>query len=209
MTLPVVAVDGPAGAGKSTVARAVARALGMEVLDTGAMYRAVTLAVLQRGVDPADATAVAEVARGVRIEVGERVVLDGVDATEAIREPDVNAAVSEVSAQPDVRVEMVRRQREWVQAHGGGVVEGRDIGTVVSPDAPVKVFLTADTGVRASRRLEEERAALERRDRFDSTRPVAPLQPAEDAVVIDTTELSVEDVVAKVLDEAREVGLLA
>ena len=220
MSLAVVAVDGPAGSGKSTVARAVAAALGLEVLDTGAMYRAVTFAVLEGGVDAADDDAVARVARESEIEVAERVRVDGVDATDAIRGPDVTALVSSVSANPSVRVALVQRQRQWVEERGGGVVEGRDIGTVVFPDAPVKVFLVADAGVRASRRRTDElaadrsvavhevRADLERRDHLDSTRPVAPLQPAEDAVVIDTSALTVDDVVRKVLDEVRGAGLL-
>lgn len=217
--MPVVAVDGPAGSGKSTVAEAVARALGLEVLDTGAMYRAVTFAVLEAGVDPSDAAAVADVARRVHIDLGSRVVVDGADATDAIRGPQITSAVSVVSANPEVRVAMVERQRRWAQARGGGVVEGRDIGTVVFPDAHVKVFLTADPDVRATRRrtdelaaarkvaVDEVRADLERRDRLDSTRPVAPLEPAGDAVVIDTTAMSVEDVVARILDEVREAGL--
>lgn len=219
MTRAVVAVDGPAGSGKSTVAQGVARAMGLEVLDTGAMYRAVTWAVLAAGVDPHDAEAVGGIARQVTIEVGEGVRVDGSDVTVAIRGPDVTGAVSVVSAHPAVRQEMVTRQRQWIEARSGGVVEGRDIGTVVFPDAPVKVFLVADAGTRAARRRGDEvvaardpalgdvRADLERRDLLDSTRKVAPLRPADDAVVIDTTDLSVEDVVARVLDEAREAGL--
>lgn len=219
MTRAVVAVDGPAGSGKSTVAQGVARAMGLEVLDTGAMYRAVTWAVLAAGVDPHDAEAVGGIAHRMTIEVGEGVRVDGSDVTVAIRGPDVTAAVSVVSAHPAVRQEMVTRQRQWIEARSGGVVEGRDIGTVVFPDAPVKVFLVADAGTRAARRRGDEvvaardpalgdvRADLERRDLLDSTRKVAPLRPADDAVVIDTTDLSVEDVVARVLDEAREAGL--
>lgn len=219
MSLAVVAVDGPAGSGKSTVAKAVAAALGLEVLDTGAMYRAVTFAVLERGVDVADDDAVARVARESEIEVAGRVLVDGVDATDDIRGPEVTALVSSVSAIPGVRVALVERQRRWVEERGGGVVEGRDIGTVVFPDAAVKVFLVADADVRALRRRTDELAAdrsvavhevrsdLERRDHLDSTRPVAPLQPAEDAVVIDTSALTVDDVVGKVLDEVRGAGL--
>lgn len=218
MTLLVVAIDGPAGAGKSTTSRAVARALGLEVLDTGAMYRAVTYAVLEAGASPTDAEASARVAREAAIEVADRVTVDGVDVTGAIRGPEVTEAVSAVSAHPEVRRFLVERQRRWVEARGGGVVEGRDIGTVVFPDAPVKVFLTADPGIRAHRRQADEAAAarsavlddvqsdLERRDALDSTRTVAPLQPAHDAVTIDTSAMSVEDVVEVILGRVREAS---
>lgn len=217
MTL-VVAIDGPAGAGKSTVSQAVARALGLDVLDTGAMYRAVTFAVLQAGVDPAAEDAVAGVARRITLEVGDRVIVDGVDATRAVRGPEVTAAVSIVSAYPAVRDEMVCRQRRWASRHDGGVVEGRDIGTVVFPDATVKVFLLADSDVRAARRhgdeadaanapdVNEVREDLARRDHLDSTRTVAPMRPADDALVIDTTAMSVDEVVQLVVDAVREAG---
>lgn len=212
----VVAIDGPAGAGKSTVARAVAERLGLEVLDTGAMYRALTVAVLRAGVDPQDATRVAALAEATVIEVGERVLVDGTDATAAIRTPEVDAHVSTVAANPGVRAVLVERQRRWVADRGGGVVEGRDIGTVVFPEATVKVFLDADPEVRARRRYADEAvarpgvdaarvgASLRRRDRLDSTRSVAPLQPAPDALVIDTTGRSVEDVVEEILRRVRE-----
>lgn len=218
----VVAIDGPAGSGKSTVARGVAARLGLEVLDTGAMYRAVTLGVLRAGVDPAasEPDTLVELARSLRIEVDDRVLLDGEDVTDAVRGPEVTASVSTVSAVPAVRVELVERQRGWVEARGGGVVEGRDIGTVVFPEAPVKVFLTASDAVRAARRRAEElaaqrpseveaiRAAIERRDRLDSSRAVAPLRAADDAVVVDTSELAVQDVVERVLDEVDRAGLM-
>ncbi len=218
----VVAIDGPAGSGKSTVARGVAARLGLEVLDTGAMYRAVTLGLLRAGVDPAasEPDTVTELARSLRIEVDERVVLDGDDVTDAVRGPEVTASVSAVSAVPGVRVELVERQRAWVEARGGGVVEGRDIGTVVFPDAPVKVFLTASDAVRAARRRGDElaaqrpseveaiRAAIERRDRLDSSRAVSPLRAAEDAMVVDTSELDVQDVVERVLDQVDRAGLM-
>ena len=215
----IVALDGPAGAGKSTVARAVAAALGLEVLDTGAMYRAVTYAVLKAGVLLEDGRAATEIAEATEIEVAERVTVDGVDATDAIRGPEVSAAVSIVSAHPGVREQMVARQRAWAEAHGGGVIEGRDIGTVVFPDAPVKVFLTADPAVRASRRQGDEAAAarsvdvavvradLDRRDHLDSTRAVAPLQSAPGALVVDTTDMTVEDVVAAILASVDRAGL--
>lgn len=218
----VVAIDGPAGSGKSTVARRVAARLGLEVLDTGAMYRAVTLGVLRAGVDPAasEPGTVTELARSLRIEVDDRVVLDGDDVTDAVRGPEVTASVSAVSAVPGVRVELVERQRAWVEARGGGVVEGRDIGTVVFPDAPVKVFLTASDAVRAARRRGDElaarrpseveaiRAAIERRDRLDSSRAVSPLRAAEDAMVVDTSDLDVQDVVERVLDQVDRAGLM-
>lgn len=218
----VVAIDGPAGSGKSTVAHRVAARLGLEVLDTGAMYRAVTLGMLRAGVDPAasEPDTLAELARSLRIEVDDRVVLDGDDVTDAVRGPDVTESVSAVSAVPGVRVELVERQRAWVEARGGGVVEGRDIGTVVFPEAPVKVFLTASDAVRAARRRGDElaakrpseveaiRTAIERRDRLDSSRAVSPLRAAEDAVVVDTSELGIQDVVERVLDEVDRAGLM-
>jgi cytidylate kinase len=208
-----VAIDGPAGAGKSTLAVALARHLGLERLDTGAMYRAVAWAALERHVDPADADAVAELARTCAIEVGERVVVDGVDATDAIRSVAVDAAVSVVAANPAVRAEMVARQRAWVDSRHGGVVEGRDIGTVVLPDADCKVYLTAQTAERAARRTAERRdgrsvdevaTQLERRDRLDSTRRDSPLVSADDvaadALVVDSTGRSAEDVLREVLE---------
>ena len=196
--MPLIAIDGPAGSGKSTVARAVAAHLGLPYLDTGAMYRSVAWAALRAGVEPTDGEAVARVARDLRIEVENGISVDGVDVTAAIREPAVNQAVSAVSANPEVRAELVKRQRAWADAHdGNGVIEGRDIGTVVFPDAAVKVYLTADESVRATRRKEE--ADIARRDRIDSNRAVSPLLKAEDAVAIDTTDTAVDDVVDKVL----------
>lgn len=212
----VVAIDGPAGSGKSTVARAVARSLGAEVLDTGAMYRAVTYAVLRDGIEPTERDPVVTVAEEVDLEIADRVVIDGVDATEAIRTPEVDDAVSAVARIPEVRDLLVARQRAWVDHRGGGVVEGRDIGTVVFPDAPVKVFLTARPEIRAERRhADPERAEravdvaavaanLDRRDRLDSGRAVAPLQQADDALVIDTSDIGVDDVVARILAVVRE-----
>ena len=211
----VVAVDGPSGSGKSTVSRAVADDLGLEVLDTGAMYRAVTQAALSRGADLTDGDALGTLARTVVIEVTDVVRLDGVDVSEAIRGPEVTGAVSVVSAHPQVRAVPVARQREWAEARGGGVVEGRDIGTVVFPDAPLKIYLTADEAERARRRQRDEEAAardtdvaavadaLARRDALDSTRAVSPLQAAADAVVVDTTAMSRDEVVAHVVALAR------
>ena len=206
---PVIAIDGPAGAGKSTVADKVAQRLGLRRLDTGAMYRAVTLRALDEGVDIHDAEACAALAREMDLTVGERVVLGGRDVTEDIRLPRVTEAVSVVSAHPEVRAELVGRQRAWTATNGGGVVEGRDIGSVVLPDADLKIFLTADSAERAWRRAAEQGAAphevaataesLRRRDEHDSSRAASPLVVAPDAVVIDSTGRSVESVVEEVL----------
>ena len=203
----VVAIDGPAGSGKSTVARTLAARLGLDYLDSGAMYRSVTLAALRRGIDPADAEKVATVARDIDMEIAAEVVVDGIDATRDIRGPEVSKAVSTVAANPDVRVEMVRRQREWADDRGGGVVEGRDIGTVVFPEAELKVYLTASEEERARRRhqqvsdltYDDAAANIALRDRVDSTRATSPLAVADDAVVIDTTGRSVDDVVDEIL----------
>jgi CMP/dCMP kinase len=200
----VVAIDGPSGSGKSTVAREIARRLGLSYLDTGAMYRSVAFACLRRNIDPDDLDPVARVAEQVRIELdGNDVRVDGVDASIEIRGPEVTRAVSAVAANPGVRQEMVRRQRAWIESHGGGVVEGRDIGAVVWPDAQPKVYLTARLAVRANRRHKEvEELAFERvaadmaaRDTIDSTRDASPLQLADGATVIDTTDHSVDEVV--------------
>jgi cytidylate kinase len=199
VTLPIIAIDGPAGSGKSTVSRALAHRLGIDRLDTGAMYRAVAWAALDRQIDPADQPAVAELARTIGISVGEQVEVDGTDVTEAIRGPAVSGAVSVVAANPAVRSVLVQRQRRWVAERGGGVVEGRDIGSVVFPDAKVKIFLTASPDERARRRPEEDQQALSRRDRLDSTRAVSPLGVAEGALVIDTTDRQVEDIVDQVV----------
>jgi cytidylate kinase len=200
----VIAIDGPAGSGKSTVAKALAERLGLEYLDTGAMYRSVTFAALRRGIDPAEAEAVARVADRAVIDVGPHgVTVDGVDATIEIRGPEVSRAVSIVAANPDVRTEMVRRQREWVAKRDGGVLEGRDIGTVVFPDATLKVYLTADPEVRAQRRSKEVSdldyetvaADLARRDALDQGRETSPLTEAPDAFVVDTTGLTVDEII--------------
>jgi CMP/dCMP kinase len=211
----VIAIDGPAGSGKSTVARAVAAKLGMPYLDTGAMYRAVAFIAMRRGVDPEDAPVVARLALDMQLEVDERVLVDGVDATIEIRSPEVTRAVSVVAINPAVRKELVRRQREWAEAKGSGVIEGRDIGTVVFPEAPVKVFMTASDEERAQRRTQEmldmhydEVAAdIARRDHIDSTRRYAPLAVAPDAVLVDTTSSTVEEVVELVLQLATKAGL--
>jgi cytidylate kinase len=214
---PVVAIDGPSGSGKSTVARGVAAALGVRVLDTGAMYRAVALAVLEAGVDPSDADACTAAARAIRVDVADGATfVDGREVTALIRAPEVTAVVSAVAAHPGVRDVLVARQREWVAVHGGGVVEGRDIGSVVFPAATVKVYLVASEEERARRRQRDELAAaravdvdavrdeLARRDAFDQTRVASPLRPAEDAVVVDTTHRAVDDVVAEIVARVRE-----
>ncbi|HEY3942241.1 MAG TPA: 3-phosphoshikimate 1-carboxyvinyltransferase [Acidimicrobiales bacterium] len=195
----VVAIDGPAGSGKSTLSRALAARLGVERLDTGAMYRAIAWAALRRGVDPADTDAVAELARSVDLEVGhDTTTVDGVDVSAAIRSAEVSRVVSVVAANPEVRRQLVARQRQWAELHPGGVVEGRDIGSVVFPGARVKVYLTATPAERARRRREEEAVDMARRDHLDSTRPASPLAVAPDARVLDTTGRSIEDVVNEV-----------
>jgi cytidylate kinase len=216
VTGPVIAIDGPAGAGKSTVGRAVADRLGVGYLDTGAMYRAVTFAVLRRVVDPRDEEAVLGVAQTVEMTVGEeRVMVDGVDATREIRGREVTSAVSSVAANPAVRSLLVDAQRSWVVTRGGGVVEGRDIGTVVFPDADLKLFVTASPRVRAERRVaeaggdvDEMEASIIERDRLDSTRETSPLAVDPAAVTLDTSGLSIDEVVAAVVAEveARSVG---
>jgi CMP/dCMP kinase len=200
----VIAIDGPAGSGKSTVARGLARHLGLDYLDTGAMYRAITFAALRRGVDPGDAEPTAEIARTVDMQVStDGVWVDGVDATIEIRGPEVSRAVSLVAANPAVRAELVRRQREWATERGGGVLEGRDIGTVVFPDADLKVYLTARPDVRAERRAAEitqldyetVAADMARRDALDQGRTDSPLRQADDAVEIDTSERTVDQII--------------
>lgn len=204
----VVAIDGPAGAGKSTVARALARRLGVQYLDTGAMYRAVTWAAMRDGIDLHDQIAVGSLAESIAIDVGlDRVLVDGHDVTTAIRGPAVTSGVSVVAAQSRVRAEMRRRQREWGETRGGGVIEGRDIGSVVFPDAIAKLFLTASPRTRAERRVAEsggdvdavERSIVER-DHLDSTRVDSPLAESTDAVVIDTTDRSVDEVVSSIVE---------
>ena len=204
----VIAIDGPAGSGKSTVGRALAERLGLPYLDTGAMYRGVAFAALRRGVDPSEAEPVAHLMESLELEVGDRTVsVDGVDATIEIRGPEVTRAVSVVAANPAVRAELRSRQREWAKRHRGGVIEGRDIGTVVFPDARLKVYLTASPEVRASRRSKEvadldyEIVArdIARRDALDQGREDSPLQEADDSVMVDTSERSVAEIVDDLL----------
>lgn len=211
----VIAIDGPAGAGKSTVARAVARALGATYLDSGAMYRCVALAALRAGVDLDDGAELGRLARELEVALADgRVMLDGEDVSEEIRRPGVSAAASRVSAHPEVRSAMVERQRTVI-ATGDYVAEGRDIGTVVSPAAPLKVFLTASDTERARRRadqtgepLAEVLASQGSRDARDRGRAHGPMRPAEDAVEIDTTGLSVDEVVERIVALARRRGLV-
>ncbi len=195
----VIAIDGPAGAGKSTVARALARALGFTYLDSGAMYRAVALAARERGELPA------QLARTVQLQLGERVLLDGHDVTTAIRAPEISQAASQAAADPAVRAALVERQRELL-AGGDFVAEGRDIGTVVAPDAAVKVFLTASPQVRARRRAAQLGVAPELvlaeqtdRDARDRDRAHSPLRAADDAIELDTSELGVAEVVERIV----------
>lgn len=220
----VVAMDGPSGTGKSTVSRRLARACGAAYLDTGAMYRAVTLAVLRAGLAPDSPDAVG-VAVGAKLEsvtdpVAPAIRLAGEDVEDEIRGPAVTRAVSAVSAQPAVRVELVARQRALINAACGMVVEGRDIGSVVVPDAPLKVYLTASEQVRAARRGAQDRRAgraaddvvvladVRRRDRLDSTRKTSPLHAAPDALVLDTDQLSVDAVLDRLLVLVHERGLI-
>ena len=216
-----VTLDGPSGTGKSSVARGVAARLGAAYLDTGAMYRAATVAVLDAGVDPEDADGVARTVTAARIEVGtdaatETVRVDGVDVAARIRDAEVTRAVSAVSAVPAVRRRLVDQQRTLVAAADAVVVEGRDIGTVVLPDATLKIYLTAAPETRARRRaaqlgIREEpgiadlAADLRRRDEFDSNRADSPLRPAADAIIVDSTELDRQGVIERVVTLAESV----
>ena len=217
----IIAIDGPAGAGKSTLGRMLARELNLLYMDTGAMYRAVALAVIEAGASTTDDVAVGSVAESVDINLAGdpdslQVMLDGRDVSQAIRTEEVTQTSSVISVIPQVRRAMVARQRELAQQGGGCVLEGRDIGTVVFPRADVKFFLTASPEERAHRRFEEKRlqqrdrtlqetlADINRRDQRDSTRADSPLAIAPDAIVIDATELSIEEVFARMLAAVRE-----
>ena len=210
----VIAIDGPAGAGKSTVARAVADALGFTYLDSGAMYRSVALATLRAGADPDDGDAVAALARDLEIRFdGSRVLVGDQEVTAEIRDPEVSEAASRVSVHPGVRAAMVARQRELIAA-GRYVAEGRDIGTVVSPESPLKVFLTATDEERARRRaaqtgesLEDVLSSQSERDRRDTNRDHGALRLAPDAVEVDTTDTAVDRVVAEIVEIARDRGI--
>jgi cytidylate kinase len=212
-----VAIDGPAGAGKSTIAKALADDLGIEYLDTGAMYRGVTFEVLRRGLEATDIEAVGRVAREIHfVQTRHSLQVNGVDATADIRTPAVDAAVSHVAANSAVREVLRTQQREWIAEHGGGVVEGRDIGSVVFPDATLKVYLVASPLVRAQRRVAQHGGdvaeiarAIAERDERDSTRSDSPLRKMPDAVVVDTSDRSVPEVIAEIraLLAARQPGV--
>ena len=210
----VIAIDGPAGAGKSTVARGVARALGFTYLDSGAMYRCVALVALDRSIDLGDGEALGEMAWGLAIGFdGDTVQLDGKPVEGRIRTPEVTIASSKVSVHPQVRQAMVKRQRELIAA-GNYVAEGRDIGTVVSPDSPLKVFLTASEEERARRRaaetgasVDDVREAIDDRDRRDRGREHGALRAADDSVELDTTDLTPDEVVERIAALARARGV--
>lgn len=210
----VVAIDGPAGSGKSTVAKRLAAVLELDYLDTGAMYRSVTFATLARGIEPdGDAERIAEIARACEIDIRAdgTVLVDGMDVTTQIRGPEVTRAVSAVSSIPAVRAELVSRQREWARRRNGGVLEGRDIGSVVFPDARLKVYLNASAEVRAARRAGEVRdldydtvaADLARRDAYDSGRTADPLMRADGAIEVDTSDLTIDQVVELLTDQVN------
>jgi cytidylate kinase len=204
----VVAIDGPAGAGKSTIARELARVLNLPYLDTGAMYRGITCAALRKGVDPSDDAAVAELALVTQLDISEDgLLVDGIDATADIRGEAVTRAVSSVAANSEVRRDLRERQRSWVASRGGGVVEGRDIATVVFPDARLKVFLTASPLVRAQRRVAQIGGDVDQiardiaeRDHKDSTRSDSPLRESENALLVDTSNRTIEDVVNQIVE---------
>lgn len=221
MSDAVVAIDGPAGTGKSSVSKSLANALRVRYLDTGGMYRMVTLAVLRAGIDPSDAQAVGQIASTVRMSVeyhpeGDRYLLAGEDVSSEIRGDEVTRNVSAVSSVPAVRTRLVTLQQQMAKGPGGVVVEGRDIGTVVLPDAPVKIFLTASAETRARRRNDQNVAAgladdyegvladVWRRDHLDSTRAVSPLRAAEDAVVVDTSDMTEAQVIAHLLELVKQ-----
>ena len=211
--MSVIAIDGPAGAGKSTVARRVAEAVGLPYLDTGAMYRCVALKALRNNVDPVDEESVALIAEKASITLnGSVVLLDDEDVSHEIRTPEVAAVVSLIAVHSPVRNAMRLQQQSWIEMNGGGVVEGRDIGTVVFPNADLKIFLTASPLERARRRvdqhggdLHEVAQGIEERDRIDSTREDSPLKPAHDSITVDSTGKTVDDVVNEIVSAYREI----
>jgi cytidylate kinase len=209
----VIAIDGPAGAGKSTVARQVSTATGLRYLDTGAMYRCVALEVQNSATDPHNAEAVGKIAREVQVIIErDAAKLNGVDVTSDIRSTEINAIVSIIAAHTPVRDAMREQQRRWIQAQQGGVVEGRDIGTVVFPDAILKVFLTASPEVRAERRVGQTggdiaavAASIAERDYLDSTRLDSPLRPSDGSVIVDSSNKTIEEVVAEIVSHFERV----
>ena len=209
----VIAIDGPAGAGKSTVARQVSTATGLRYLDTGAMYRCVALEVQNTATDPNDADAVGKIAREVSVVIErDAAKLNGVDVSSEIRSSEINDIVSVIAAHTPVRDAMREQQRRWIQAQQGGVVEGRDIGTVVFPDAILKVFLTASPEVRAERRVGQTggdiaavAASIAERDHLDSTRLDSPLRPSEGSVIVDSSNRTIEEVVAEIVSHFERV----
>ena len=209
----VIAIDGPAGAGKSTVARQVSTVTGLRYLDTGAMYRCVALEVQNSATDPNDADAVGKIAREVSVVIErDAAKLNGVDVSSEIRSSEINAIVSVIAAHTPVRDAMREQQRRWIQAQQGGVVEGRDIGTVVFPDAILKVFLTASPEVRAERRVGQTggditavAASIAERDHLDSTRLDSPLRPSEGSVIVDSSNRTIEEVVAEIVSHFERV----
>ncbi len=209
----VIAIDGPAGAGKSTVARQVSTATGLRYLDTGAMYRCVALAVQQSSTDPNDPEAVGHIAQDVSVVIErDAAKLNGVDVSQEIRSSEINGIVSIIAAHTPVRDAMREQQRRWIQDHDGGVVEGRDIGTVVFPDAILKVFLTASPEVRAERRvgqtggdIQAVAASIAERDYLDSTRIDSPLKPSPESVVVDSSSRTIEEVVAEIVSHFEKV----
>lgn len=211
--LRIVAIDGPAGAGKSTIAKALAIALNIPYLDTGAMYRMVTYAALRDGIDLNNESAVADIAKSMNVVMSsDRFIVDDVDVTDIIRGPQVTEAVSTVAALSAVRSELRAAQRTWVENAGGGVVEGRDIGTVVFPDATLKVFLTASPAVRAQRRVAQSggdvvviEEQIRQRDHLDSTRADSPLRESNDSLFIDTTDLSIDAVVNQITSTVESI----
>jgi cytidylate kinase len=209
----VIAIDGPAGAGKSSVARQVSTATGLRYLDTGAMYRCVALAVQQSSTDALDAQAVGKIAREASVVIErDAAKLNGIDVSTAIRSSEINSIVSIIAAHTPVRDAMREQQRSWIRDHQGGVVEGRDIGTVVFPDAILKVFLTASPEVRAERRVGESggdiqavAASIAERDHLDSTRVDSPLKPSHDSVVVDSSHRTIEEVVTEIVAHFEKV----
>jgi cytidylate kinase len=210
--MAVIAIDGPAGAGKSTVARLVAQATGLPYLDTGAMYRCIAFLCVRDNVDINDAEAVGSIAETADIVVtDETAILNGEDISEQIRTKEISGIVSIIATHSSVRQSMRDQQRSWVTAHGGGVVEGRDIGTVVIPDADLKIFLTASPEVRAARRVEQSggnvadvAAAIRERDHIDSTRDDSPLRPAIASIHVDSSNKTIEEVVAEIVFHYHE-----